>query len=84
MLNILVLTPGTKIYNGLNNQNRLLMNDEQDFLKNNIAYNSSFNLCFYVPKNMTQREVEDGFMDLLRRLAGYTEILGAQLAKVFH
>lgn len=81
MLNILVPTPGTKIYDELKNQNRLLMNDEQDFLKNNIAYNSSFNLCFYVPKNMTQREVEEGFMDLLRRLAGYPQIIWRSIGK---
>jgi len=75
MLNILVPTPGTKLYTQLINENRILMKDEQDFLKNNPAYNSSFNLCYYQPKNLTREEVELGFIEILRRLSGYYQIL---------
>ena len=81
MLNILVPTPGTRIYDRLKQEGRILMNDEQDFLKNNIAYNSSFNLCFYVPKNMTPVQVEDGFLDLLRRLSGYFQIIRRSVSR---
>ena len=81
MLNVLVPTPGTKLYQQLKNQDRLLMKDEQDFLKNNVAYNSSFNLCFYNPKNMTPRQVEDGFYDLLKRLFGYYQIINRSICK---
>jgi hypothetical protein len=80
MLNILVPTPGTRIYDRLRQEGRILMKDETDFLKNNIAYNSSFNLCFYVPKNMTPAEVENGFVDLLRRLSGWYQILRRSLS----
>lgn len=81
MINILVPTPGTKIYDKLKSENRVLMNSEEDFLKNNIAYNSSFNLCFYKPKNMTPKEVETGFIDLLRRLSSYFQILKRSKSK---
>jgi radical SAM superfamily enzyme YgiQ (UPF0313 family) len=75
MINILVPTPGSVLYDRLKAECRVLIKDERDFLKNNLAYNSSFNLCFYVPKQMTPMEVENGFIDLLRRLSGYYQIL---------
>lgn len=75
MLNILVPTPGTKLYDRLKAEGRILMKDEQDFLKNNIAYNSSFNLCFYIPRNMTPTQVEEGFIDLLGSLSGFGQII---------
>ena len=75
MLNILVPTPGTKIYEQLKSEGRILMKDAQEFLRNNVAYNSSFNLCLYVPRNMTSAEVENGFIDLLGRLSGYSQII---------
>ncbi len=83
MLNILVPTPGTKMYSQLKSEGRILMQDEQDFLKNNVAYNSSFNLCFYIPKKMTPAEIEDGFLDLLRRLSGFSQIFKRSISKDF-
>jgi radical SAM superfamily enzyme YgiQ (UPF0313 family) len=80
MLNILVPTPGTPMYAQLKREGRILMSDEQEFLKNNIAYNSSFNLCFYTPKNMTPAQVEEGFLDLLRRLSGIPQIIRRSLS----
>jgi radical SAM superfamily enzyme YgiQ (UPF0313 family) len=75
LMNTLVPMPGTPVYEELKREGRLLMSDEQDFLRNNITYNSSFNLCFYVPKHMTPHQVESGFLDLLRSLSGYTQIV---------
>ena len=75
MLNILVPTPSTPMFERLKREGRVLMKDEQEFLKNNIGYNASFTLCFYQPKNMTPAEVEDGFIDLLGRLSGYRQII---------
>jgi radical SAM superfamily enzyme YgiQ (UPF0313 family) len=83
MLNVLVPTPGTKIYDQLKREGRILMKDEQDFLKNNVAYNSSFNLCFYKPKNMTPIQVEDGFYDLLKSLFRYHQIITRSISKDF-
>jgi radical SAM superfamily enzyme YgiQ (UPF0313 family) len=81
MLNVLVPLPGTKIYDQLKSQGRLLMSDKHEFLRNNIAYNSSFNLCFYAPKNMTPGEVEDGFIDLLGRLAGWSQVIWRSITR---
>jgi radical SAM superfamily enzyme YgiQ (UPF0313 family) len=75
MLNILVPTPGTPMYARLRQEGRLLMTDDREFLKNNIAYNSSFNLCFYKPARMTPDQVETEFIDLLGRLSGIPQIL---------
>ncbi len=80
MINILVPTPATPLYSRLKREGRILMQDEQSFLKNNIAYNSSFSLCFYRPKNMTPDEVEEGFIDLLGRLSGYHLLLRRSLS----
>ena len=82
MLNILVPTPGTRLYAQLKNENRILMKDEQDFLKNNPAYNSSFNLCYYVPK-ISLQQVELGFIDLLKRLSGYYQVLRRSINRDF-
>ena len=81
MLNILVPTPGSIIFERLKREGRILMKDEQDFLKNNIAYNSSFNLCLFLPKHMTPLEVEDGFIDLLGRLSGYSQIIKRSVSR---
>jgi radical SAM superfamily enzyme YgiQ (UPF0313 family) len=75
MLNILVPTPSTPMFERLKREGRVLMKDEREFLNNNIGYNASFTLCFYQPKNMTPGEVEDGFIDLLGRLSGYRQII---------
>ena len=83
MLNVLVPTPGTKIYDQLKREGRILMNDEQDFLKNNVAYNSSFNLCFYKPKNMTPIQVEDGFYELLKSLFKLHQIFTRSISRDF-
>ena len=83
MLNILVPTPGSKLYAQLTKENRILMETELDFLKNNVAYNSSFNLCYYKPKNMTSTQVEDGFIELLKTLSGFYQIIRRSLSSSF-
>ena len=75
MLNILVPTPATPMYDRLLQDGRILMSGGQEFLKNNIAYNSSFCMCYYLPKQMTPVEVEDGFIEVLGRLAGIRQIV---------
>ena len=83
MLNILVPTPGTPMYRRLRQEGRLLMTDDREFLRNNIAYNSSFNLCFYKPKQMTPGQVEEEFLDLLGRLSGIPQIFRRSVSPDF-
>lgn len=80
MLNVLVPLPGTRVYERLDREGRLLATEPNDFLKNNPVYNSSFNLCFFQPKNMTPKELEYGFVELLGRLSGWPRILWRSLA----
>lgn len=80
MINLLVPLQGTALYERLRAENRLLIEDEHDFLRNNIGYNSSFNLCLYKPKNLTPEEAEEGFIELLGRLSGYAQIIRRSLS----
>ncbi len=75
MINLLVPVPGTVLYERLKAENRLLIGNERDFLRNNIGYNSSFNLCLYKPGLMSPDEAEEGFIELLGRLSGFHQIL---------
>ena len=79
MINVLVPLPGTRIFEQLKTQDRLLSAEPNDFLKNNPAYNSSFNLCLYTPKHMSPRQVEEGFVELLGRLAGWPQTIRRSL-----
>jgi uncharacterized radical SAM superfamily protein len=81
MLNVLVPTPGTPLYGRLKTEDRILMKDEGEFLRNNPDYNASFNLCFYRPKNMTPIEVEEGFIELLGRLSSYWQVIRRSFSK---
>jgi radical SAM superfamily enzyme YgiQ (UPF0313 family) len=81
MLNVLVPLPGTRVYERLEREGRLQTSETDDFLKNNPVYNSSFNLCFYQPKNMTPKELEYGFLELLGRLSGWLQILRRSLVR---
>jgi hypothetical protein len=44
-------------------------------------YSIPCNRAYYEPKNMTRRELEDGFMDLVKRLTSFQEILRRSLYK---
>ncbi len=79
ILNILIPVPGTRIFNRLRNENRLLFNEEQDLLKNNSFYNSACNTCFFIPKLMTAEEAERGFLELYGKLACYSQIIRRSL-----
>ncbi len=79
ILNILIPVPGTRIYDRLRKENRLLFNEEQDLLKNNSFYNSASNTCFFIPRLMTEVEAELGFLELYGKLASYTQIIRRSL-----
>ncbi|MBK8552473.1 MAG: radical SAM protein [Ignavibacteria bacterium] len=79
ILNILVPVPGTRIFQKLKQENRLLFEEEQELLKNNSFYNSACNTCFYIPKLMTAEEAENGFLELYGKLAGYSQIIKRSL-----
>ena len=79
ILNILIPVPGTRIFQRLKEENRILFKEEQDLLKNNSFYNSACNTCFFIPKLMTAKEAERGFLELYGKLAGYFQIIKRSL-----
>jgi hypothetical protein len=81
ILNILIPAPGTGTHDRLRRESRLLVKDEEDFLENNPMYNVSCNRCFYIPKQMSAGEVEDGYLNLVRRLSSVGEILRRSAAR---
>jgi hypothetical protein len=79
ILNILIPAPGTRIFERLQNEGRLLFADDQELLRNNSFYNSACNTCFFIPKAMTPEDAEEGFLELNRRLASYYQIIRRSL-----
>lgn len=75
ILNILIPVPGTKVFERLQKEERLLFADDQELLRNNSFYNSACNTCFYIPRLMTAEEAEEAFLELYRKLAAYGQIL---------
>ncbi|MFN8096596.1 MAG: radical SAM protein [Vicinamibacteria bacterium] len=68
ILNVLLPASGTALHERLRKEGRLLIEDEDEMLANNAGYNSSARRCFFVPKGMTPRQVEEGYLALSLRL----------------
>jgi radical SAM superfamily enzyme YgiQ (UPF0313 family) len=75
LLNFLTPAPGTRVYERLKQEKRLLFDDDRELLSNKHFYNSATNTCFFKPKYMTYEEAEKNFLELYRKLAGYIQIL---------
>ena len=79
ILNILIPAPGTPLYERLEREGRLLVLNEEDFLRNNARYSVASSHCFYQPLQMSVEETEAGFLDLYGRLSTYPRILRRSL-----
>jgi len=75
IINLLLPAPGTRIFERLKKEKRLLIEREEDFLCNNPLYNTPCNRCFFLPKNMSIEEAEAGYLDLVGQLNSFVEIL---------
>jgi tRNA A37 methylthiotransferase MiaB len=84
VLNILLPAPGTSLYEQLKREGRLLVNDDVEFLKNNARYATASSHCFYVPKQMSVQETEEGFLHLYERLTRWPVILRRSLRPNLH
>lgn len=69
VLNILVPAPGTKFFDRLKKEGRLLIQNDVELLRNINASRR----CFFIPKQMSAEEVEAKFIDVLRRLCSLRE-----------
>jgi len=75
ILNLLLPAPGTRVFYRLKNEGRLLIQNEEDYLRNSQTYNTACNRCFYLPKKMSVADAEAGFLKLGTRLCSFREIV---------
>jgi radical SAM superfamily enzyme YgiQ (UPF0313 family) len=73
VINILLPAPGTNIFERLKQESRLLLRNEDDYLRNALSYAISCSHCFYKPASLTVEEVEEGLIKLRRRLSSLSE-----------
>lgn len=79
ILNILLPAPGTRLFERMDREGRLLVTHEDDFLKNALAYAISCSHCFYRPHPLSGRQVEAGLLRLRRRLGSLRQVVRRSL-----
>jgi hypothetical protein len=57
----------------------MLMDDEADFLRQDLRYNSPKYRCYFVPRQLRPEEAERGMLRLRERLCSLREILRRSL-----
>jgi radical SAM superfamily enzyme YgiQ (UPF0313 family) len=75
MVNILTPIPGTDLYNRLKREGRMLMVRDEEFLQQNLVYNTPMYRCYFRPNPMEPREAEMACLGLRERLFSIPEIL---------
>jgi hypothetical protein len=73
VINILLPAPGTRVFERLDREGRLLVRSEDDYLRNALSYGISCSHCFYRPALLTADQVEEGLIQLRRRLGSLRE-----------
>jgi len=79
VINILLPAPGTRVFERLEQEGRLLVRNEDDFLKNALDYAISSSHCFYRPSLLSVEQVEEGLIQLRRRLGSLRETVRRSL-----
>jgi radical SAM superfamily enzyme YgiQ (UPF0313 family) len=83
VLNLLLPAPGTRTFERLDREGRLLVRTEDEFLRNNLSYNISCNRCFYIPKLMSAEDAARKFAELHCRLSSPWQVLRRSLSGSF-
>ena len=73
IVNVLLPAPGTRVFEHLEREGRLLVRSEDEFLRNALSYGISSSRCFYQPARLTAEEVEEGLIRLRTRLGSLRE-----------
>lgn len=81
VINILLPAPGTAVFERLGREGRLLVNTEEEYLKNALFYSSSCSRCFFRPAGLTANELEKGLIDLRQRLSSLRETVRRSLVR---
>ena len=79
IINILLPAPGTRVFERFQQEGRLLVGNEDDFLRNALAYGISCSHCFYEPALMSVEQVEEGLCRLRHRLGSLRETVRRSL-----
>lgn len=79
LFNILIPVPGTKLYDRLKLENRLLINDANELEKENPIYSVPCNKCLFEPKNLSVEEAESEYLKFADKVSHPKEILRRSL-----
>ncbi len=69
ILNILLPVPGTRIFESFKSEGRLIIGNENDFEDKKPQYSVPCNHSFFIPKQMSQYELESRFLNLYRMVS---------------
>jgi radical SAM superfamily enzyme YgiQ (UPF0313 family) len=78
-VNVLTPVPGTRLFERLKSEGRILMSNEADFLRQNLLYDTPMYRCYFLPKQMSPREAEQACLELRQKLCSLREIIRRSL-----
>ena len=79
IINLLIPVPGTTIFKRFQNEGRLFIEDEAEFIEKSPLYCVPNNHCLFTPKNMTAQEAETHYLRLVSRVSTLPAILRRSL-----
>jgi radical SAM superfamily enzyme YgiQ (UPF0313 family) len=77
--NFLCPVPGTRFYDQMKREGRLLASGEDAYLRQNVIYGVPTHRCLFRPKQMSPREAELAFVELRERLSSFPAIIRRSL-----
>lgn len=79
LFNILIPAPGTKLYEILKSENRLIINSSKELEKENPIYSVPCNKCLFIPKNLSVKEAEQYYLKFAQKVSSLKEIIRRSL-----
>lgn len=73
--NFLCPVPGTRLYDQMNREGRLLAVGKDAYLCQNVIYGAPTHRCLFRPKQMSPHEAQLAFVELRERLSSFPAIL---------
>jgi len=75
IFNFLCPVPGTQFHERMRNAGRLVVNEENSYLQQTAIYSTPTHRCLFQPKQMSPREAEMAFIELLERISSWPAIV---------
>lgn len=79
LINMYTPIPGTRLFDRLKEEGRVNMPSAKRFVEEDIVFSIPCNRCHFIPKSAPAAELEQGFMDLYRKLTSFPQILKRSL-----